>query len=118
MVKYLITLSLIISLAACGNEESDSCPVTIDVVTELFSNNGFFVYKRISGFNDKTRIIEIYNKKPSFDKCSMPSYPPVYEDSIETEGYIKSITYLKSENDINVEYSMDKVETPFVIIED
>jgi hypothetical protein len=118
MVKYLITLSTIIFLTACGNDEPNSCPVTIDVVTELSSENGFFVYKRVSGFSDKTRIIEIYNKKPTFDKCHMPDSPPVFEDSIEIEGYIKSISYLRDENQINVEYSEDKVDSPSVFIKE
>jgi hypothetical protein len=118
MVKYLITLSTMIFLTACGNEESNTCPATIDVVTELASEDGFFVYKRISGFSDKTRIIEIYNKKPTFDKCHMPESPPVFEDSIEIEGYIKSISFLRSENKINVEYSEDKVNPPSVFIKD
>lgn len=38
---------------------------------------------RISGWSDKTEILELYDAEPIFDHCSKSNIEPVYGDSLE-----------------------------------
>jgi hypothetical protein len=116
-IRFFILIITFVITAACSEPSSNQC-ITVDTLKELYSSDRYSVYQRISGFQDKSRIIEVYQGQPRFDRCAMPITPPVFEDSIETEGNIQSITYLINDRSIQVEYSDKAVHTPTVIMKD
>jgi hypothetical protein len=117
VIRFFILIITVVITAACSDPSSNQC-ITVDALKELYKSDRYSVYQRISGFQDKSCIIEVYQGQPRFDRCSVPSTAPVFEDSIDTEGHIQSITYLIKDRSIQVEYSDKAVHTPTVIVKD
>lgn len=94
-VGSVILLS--ITLASCTQDDPElqECPITIDSVTVLLTqtHNGsdYYLVKRISGWHEKTEIIQLFNQKPELDRCNEDTVKPIFEDSIETDKNLKAL---------------------------
>jgi len=78
---------------------------TVNIIDEkVVGNNKYYLVLRISGWHDKSEIVELYNEKPSFDLCSISDVEPVYGDSLELD---KTVTHLYLDvetKSLNIEY--------------
>jgi hypothetical protein len=63
-------------MTACSEQSQDkmACEITVDSVTIIDSmkvdDTTYYLVHRISGWRDKTEILELYSSKPVFDKCA------------------------------------------------
>ena len=107
MEKTIVISLIALALSGCENNSS-SCPITIDSLYKLGYMDSYYFYQRISGVQDKTRIIEIYSKEPVFNQCNEPNTAPVYDDSVESEGYLEKIIYHTQSNSTDITYTENK----------
>lgn len=82
-----IGLGLIfISILGCSNDEKE-CPPIVDSVSIIdqssLNDNSYYLVLRITGFQDKTEILQLFNQKPLFDSCNESQTKPLIEDSLE-----------------------------------
>lgn len=84
-----LNICLLLGVISCSeqNGTAEPCPITVDSVSiidamEICGETYYLVY-RISGLNDKTEILELYNLKPTFDNCSRSNVEPLYGDSLD-----------------------------------
>lgn len=100
LTKVSSAIIFSIALASCAQDDSElqKCPITIDSVSVLLTqtHNGrdYYLVKRISGWHEKTEIIQLYDRKPELDRCNENTIKPIFEDSIETD---KSLIALKAD---------------------
>ncbi|MGO3452785.1 MAG: hypothetical protein ACTIM4_16150 [Marinomonas sp.] len=109
-MKVLFVILCVPLLFSCfGVEDNDSCSITVDSVKIIDSyqvegNNYYLVY-RVSGWNDKTEILELYDKKPVFDHCSKSNIEAVFGDSLELSKKITHVYLNPDQNTLEVEYA-------------
>ena len=102
-IKFFLIIYLYISIVACSDKgsEADPCPITVDSVSIIDSvktgSITYYLVYRISGWSDKTEILELYNIKPVFDHCSRSNVEPLYGDSLEMEETVSHV-YLDANN--------------------
>lgn len=100
LTKVSSAIVFSIALASCAQDDPElqECPITIDSVTVLLvqTHNGrdYYLVKRISGWHEKTEIIQLFNQKPELDRCNEDTIKPIFEDSIETD---KNLIALKAD---------------------
>ena len=102
------------TVSACSDRETkiDECSITVDTVkiidSKTIGGNTYYLVHRVSGWQDKVEILELYNEKPIFDHCSIASVDPIDGDSIEMSKSISHV-YLNSESEsLDIEYIDDK----------
>ncbi|GAB2189677.1 hypothetical protein MAH1_12850 [Sessilibacter sp. MAH1] len=100
LAKVSSAIVFLIALASCAQDDPElqECPITIDSVTVLLmqTHNGrdYYLLKRISGWHEKTEIIQLYDQKPELDRCNKDTIKPIFEDSIEID---KNLIVLKAD---------------------
>lgn len=96
VIKKTIILSLLLILGACS---SNGCE---DLVLDSFkhqdktiiSGKEYHLYSRTTGFQEKVVFFELYEEKPTFDKCMQANLSPIYVrpfDDDEDHPYIKEL---------------------------
>jgi len=99
-----------VGLLSCSNEsvEREQCPITIDSVSivdsmEIKSITYYLVY-RISGWSDKTEILELYDAEPIFDHCANSNKDPIFGDSLSLSHKVKHVYLNAKERTLGIEY--------------
>ena len=64
----------------------------------------YYLVHRISGWSDKTEILELYNVKPHFNHCSISQVDPLYGDSLALSKTIAHVYLNTQENKLDIEY--------------
>lgn len=107
IVIILITTMGISSCSKTSSNNSD-CPIAVDTVNiideKIVENTKYYLVLRISGWHDKSEIVELYNEKPSFDRCSKSDVEPVYGDSLELDRIVTHLYLDVEEKSLNIEY--------------
>ena len=108
--NVVTTLILSLVIASCSETATDQieCPITIDSISiidsiEIVGSTYYLVY-RVSGWNDKTEILELYDHKPEFDQCSRSKKPALYGDSLETSQSITHVYLNTAEKKLEIIY--------------
>lgn len=116
MIKYFVYLVFFTHfLVACSDDTSqlDECPITIDTVsivdTKVVDGISYYLVHRVSGWSDKTEILELYVKKPTFDHCSKSNIDPVFGDSLPLTMKISHIYLDAINNSLKFEYDEGQV---------
>ncbi|MCF6283174.1 MAG: hypothetical protein L3J28_13390 [Candidatus Polarisedimenticolaceae bacterium] len=97
-------------MASCtqSNGDNDECPVTVDSVeiidSKMIGETTYYLVYRVSGWHDKTEILELYNDLPTFDRCSQSNLEPIYGDSLEMEQSVSHLYFDPTVNKIEIEY--------------
>ena len=107
VILALLPLSL---LTACSDDNPPDCGFTIDQVEQISEQQGFFFYRRVSGWSDKVESIEVYKEQPQFDRCHAPVTKPLLVDTPDSEDPIKSVTYSVTSNSMTFEQTPTKIE--------
>jgi len=115
--KAFFFLTLISTAISCSEQVDESsaeaeCAITVDstsiVDTSVHNDKTWYLVLRISGWHDKTEIVQLFDKKPRLDHCNRDLVAPVIEDSIAHDLSIKSFRIdLK-----NKEFVIDYIEIP------
>lgn len=89
--KVGFSLILMLGLSSCIQDDNneEECPITIDSVmtllTQTYNEREYYLVKRISGWHEKTEIIQLFDKPPILNRCNEDTIPPIFEDSIELD---------------------------------
>lgn len=109
LLRIAIPFVLFIFIS-CTQQNSDKqvCAITVDSVSIIDSlvsdgTNYFLVY-RVSGWNDKTEILELYDSRPIFDHCAISNVEPVDGDSLEMSKLISNVFLNTKDNTIDIVY--------------
>ncbi len=103
--KVSFSLILLLGVLSCtqGDNNKEECPITIDSVTTLltqtYNEREYYLVKRISGWHEKTEIIQLFDQLPILNKCNEDTIPPIFEDSIEID---KSLIQLSADIKNNI----------------
>ncbi len=109
-IKFIVTVCLFVSVLSCSEQSTDIelCPVIVDSVSiiDTMETGGetYYLVYRVSGWNDKTEILELYNLKPVFDNCSRSNIEPLYADSLETAQTISHVYLNTNKNFLELIY--------------
>jgi len=82
-------------LVACS-EDSDieDCAAVIDTVSiidkKVHNDKVYYLVKRITGWQDKSVIIQLFDHEPKNDRCHRSLIPPIIEDSLLPRTPVKS----------------------------
>ena len=94
--RLFALLALLASVASCSKDVENECPITIDTTETLLSTTHhgkkYYLVKRISGWQDKTEIIQLFDQAPKLGKCNEDLVPPIFEDSLEHDKALARIT--------------------------
>ena len=117
MKTFLVLISLV-WLLSCSNEniEDESCPITIDSVSivdsmEVEGINYYLVY-RISGWSDKTEILELYDAEPIFDHCANSDTKPIFGDSLSLSHKVRHVYLNTKERTLDIKYMDAQTDNP------
>ncbi|WP_444996088.1 hypothetical protein [Aliikangiella sp. IMCC44359] len=106
MFKLIKIVLLLLLCTSCGQSNTE-CPITIDTVSiidqKLYEGTHYYMVLRISGWHEKTEIIEVYDQKPQFDRCSVSITKPIIHDSLDA-NYINSFLIDLEAKEFIVEY--------------
>ena len=112
-IRAIVILLLLSGIVACTDlEQSDlkqECPLILDQTSIIDEKKHegvtYYLVKRISGWHDKTIIIELFDKKPSYDNCNRNKFPPIIDDSIATDMSIESLEINLIKKQFEIKYS-------------
>lgn len=111
--RMVILIILLISISCTQQDsETQACAITVDSVSiidsmELKGVTYFLVY-RVSGWSDKTEILELYDSKPIFDHCAISKIEPVDGDSLEMSKTISNVYLNTKDKTIDIVYREGK----------
>ncbi len=97
-IYRLMILLLFFILYACSkdSEVKVECPLTVDTFTVLltkqYEGKEYYLAKRISGWHEKTVIIQLFDRKPRLGECNEDLVKPIFEDSIDTEKPLEKMS--------------------------
>ena len=104
--RVALSALMLSGLAACSSQE---CPLTIDQTTVIdkkqLDSTTYYLVKRISGWHDKTIIIELFDKKPEYDNCNENIVMPIIDDSIEMDMQIESFMINLQTKQFEIKYA-------------
>lgn len=104
-MKLFLCIVFFIALTSCtdNSAEKDVCPITVDSVAIIDSleqgEATYYLVHRIAGWSDKTEILELYDRQPTFDNCSRSNIEPIYGDSLEMNQAVSHV-YLNTEEGV------------------
>ncbi|MBL4827435.1 MAG: hypothetical protein JKY66_06935 [Spongiibacteraceae bacterium] len=89
-IRLALFVVVVACLSACCSEKTeDECPLTLDVVTTMetreYAGKLYTLVQRLTGWHEKTVVIQLFDKEPQLDACRRDLVKPVIEDSIESE---------------------------------
>jgi len=105
-MKILFLILCLPLLFACSEtSEEETCSFTVDSVSIIDSintkDNTYYLVYRVAGWSDKTEILELYDKKPVFDKSNIEA---IFGDSLELSKTISHVYLNIEENSFEVDY--------------
>jgi hypothetical protein len=68
----------------------------------------YYLVLRVSGWHDKSEIIEIYNTKPTFDRCARSDVEQIGGDSLELDKTVAHLYFNVKTNSLYIEYKDGK----------
>ncbi|MGD9008183.1 MAG: hypothetical protein PVG41_09685 [Desulfobacteraceae bacterium] len=108
-ILITITLSFILLLSCTANNDC----LTADSVEQIRSfdvnSHAYFVYVRISGFQEKETYFELYDNVPVFDDCGKPNIPIVAAVHVDpTQGVVSKIVI--DDKNLKIVYKKNRIE--------
>lgn len=107
VISILIFLCVI---ASCGNQNTE-CQLTLEQTSIIdqkeFKGVTYYLVERISGWHEKTIIIQLFDKKPEFDKCNENVSTPIIDDSVSIDLEVKSFLINLESKQYEIEYGGD-----------
>lgn len=108
LARTLVLLGLIICFCtSCGQQEIE-CPVILDQVSIIdhqdLNSTSFYLVERISGWHEKSIIIELFDQKPEFDHCNENKIKPIIDELVSTELEIKSFSIDLEKRQYKIDY--------------
>jgi len=109
-MKIIIILLTILLFSSCSKQDKESsCSITVDSVSIIdsysYKNKTYYLVHRISGWSDKTEILELYDRKPIFDHCSKAKTKVVFGDSLELSKTVDHVYLNIEESTLEIEYT-------------
>lgn len=111
--------ALILGVLGCSDSSSQSSTCekveiasdTVKIIDQA-TNQGktYYLVLRISGLNDKTEIIEVYDAPPSFDRCGKSKETPIAGDSLEATQTVSRLFLNTKERSLQIEYKEGRLE--------
>jgi len=85
MLKLNIIVLLAGLIVACSTDNSCAVADNVSLIKEInIKNNQYYIYSRVSGFQEKEVFYEMFTKKPVFDQCGQTKTPSVSDVHIDS----------------------------------
>jgi hypothetical protein len=119
LIQRILVATIIVSIAvlcftSCSDSsnDSDNCNMAVDSVKiidqKVVGDTTYYLVLRISGWHDKSEIIEIYNTRPTFDRCARSDVEQIDGDSLELDSTVAHLYFDVKANSLYIEYKEGK----------
>lgn len=109
-MKLNLIFILVGLIVACSTDNSCAVADTVSLIKEInIKNNRYYIYSRVSGFQEKEIFYEMFSKKPIFDKCRQTKTLSVSDVHIDSSSGAV-IKLIVQDETLNIVYSKDAVE--------
>lgn len=116
-MKLFLAFIFLLVISSCNTSKCfvrDQVRFSDSVVIEE-TQQSYYLYTRIIGWQEKTAFIELYDNKPKFDECNKSNIRPVYSidiDDYSVKQYVKSIIFQpKQAEKLKVIYTKNELES-------
>ncbi len=110
IARALCVVIFVCLFTACGDQATE-CPLTLDQTSIIdqkeVDGTTYYLVERISGWHEKTIIIQLFDKKPEFDKCNENIITPIIDDSVSTDLEVKTFLIDLKSKEYVIEYGGD-----------
>lgn len=112
--KIFVTMFMMVLLMACSDSGSKpkvcDAPVdTVSIINELKVDTAvYYLVHRVTGWHDKSEIIELYDRKPTFNNCAKSDIEPVFGDSLDLDSTVSHIYLNLKTKQLNIKYVAGK----------
>jgi hypothetical protein len=110
LVVYLIFLFVV----SCTETEDklDPCAMAVDTISifdkKMLNSVTYYLVLRVSGWHDKSEILELYDAEPVFDHCAKSKIEPIYGDSLELTQTVSHVYLDVNSKSLKLEYIQGK----------
>lgn len=115
-----VTVALVVGavvLSACTERASQAegdCPITLDSVYTLdtleHGEAAYYLILRVAGWHDKTEVLQLFDRQPSFDQCNRNTISPVFDDSLDPNLAVDALLVDPVNDEYSIRYLDDKPE--------
>jgi hypothetical protein len=121
---YFIIFSLSFGFLISCSKNLDTtveCPPVVDTVTPILTKahegRRYYLVRRISGWHDKSVIIQLFDNEPKLGECNEDLVKPIFEDSIELEKPLVKLSVDVKGKDFKLVYGEVEHEESEVALE-
>ena len=105
--NYLAIVLFIYGLIGCSvNNDCFIADSVIKVKSIAMDGETYYVYLRISGFNEKEYFYELYRQEPKFDDCGMSNFDPLSDIHVDAEEG-RVVAVIIENNRLALRYSIE-----------
>jgi hypothetical protein len=89
-------------------------PDRVKVIDQATSQGKtYYLVLRVSGWHDKTEVVEVYDVLPSFDRCGKNKKAPIAGDSLETAQTVSRLYLDTRKGSLEIEYKDGEPEAHY-----
>ncbi|MFT7559105.1 MAG: hypothetical protein ACI93R_001009 [Flavobacteriales bacterium] len=90
-------------LITCSKNSDTAVVDTVNlIVTNAHEGREYYMVRRISGWHDKSVIIQLFDSEPKLGECSEDLVKPIFEDSIELDKPLVNLSVDVKGNDFKL----------------
>ena len=110
IMKLNIIFILVGLIVACSTDNSCAVADSVSLIKEInIKNNKYYIYSRVSGFQEKEVFYEMFSNKPVFDQCGQTKIPSVSDVHIDSSSGA-AVKLIVQDKILDIVYSKDAVE--------
>lgn len=104
---------ILTAIISCSESNYD-CPATLDVIKFIekksLDQNQYYLVQRITGWQDKILVIQLFDIKPAVDPCNRDLIKPIFEDSLETDKVFNELVVDLKNNTFEIKYKGENIK--------
>lgn len=116
VTKSILIASTLVFISSCSEKGCED--LVLDTIkfhdTITTDERTYYLYSRTTGWQEKVVFFELYEKEPTFNKCTDSTIKPIFArafDDTEEQPYIKNITLQpKRLEKLKITYTKNKEE--------
>lgn len=117
-MKFFLTFIFLLIISSCNSSNCSFVKNQVRFSDSVFieeTMQTYYLYTRVTGWQDKVTFFELYDSKPEFDECEKPNIRPVYSidfNDYPVKQYVKSIIIQpKQVEKLRIIYTKNKLES-------
>jgi len=110
---FILSIIMLVTIACSDPSiQTKACDAPVDTVAILskltVDGTMYYLVLRVTGWHDKTEILELYNQMPKFDQCAKSHIDAIFGDSLERDSTVSHVYLNPNTKKLNIVYVMGK----------